>query len=64
MKLLPASAHVADALAAALRTCNRAANAASEVAFDRDLKRRNGLQEAVYPVRPVAWALRSAARSA
>ncbi|MFF3592531.1 RNA-guided endonuclease InsQ/TnpB family protein [Streptomyces sp. NPDC002387] len=48
VKLLPASAHVADALAATLRTCNRAANAASEVAFDRDLKRRNGLQEAVY----------------
>ncbi|MFE0545618.1 RNA-guided endonuclease InsQ/TnpB family protein [Streptomyces sp. NPDC058891] len=48
VKLLPASAHDADALAATLRACNRAANAASEVAFDRDLKRRNGLQEAVY----------------
>lgn len=48
VKLLAASAHDADALAATLRACNRAANAASEVAFDRDLKRRNGLQEAVY----------------
>ncbi|WP_223268300.1 RNA-guided endonuclease InsQ/TnpB family protein [Streptosporangium nondiastaticum] len=42
------SAHDADALAATLRACNRAANAASEVAFARDLKRRNVLQEAVY----------------
>ncbi|MBW5481198.1 RNA-guided endonuclease InsQ/TnpB family protein [Streptomyces bambusae] len=48
VKLLPASAHDADALAATLRACNRAANAASEVAFTRDLKRRNVLQEAVY----------------
>lgn len=48
VKLLPASAHDADALAATLRACNRAANAASEVAFARDLKRRNGLQDAVY----------------
>ncbi|MFF6886098.1 RNA-guided endonuclease InsQ/TnpB family protein [Streptomyces sp. NPDC012421] len=48
VKLLPASAHDADALAATLRTCNRAANAASEVAFAKDLKRRNVLQDAVY----------------
>lgn len=47
-KLLPASAHDADALAATLRACNRAANMASEVAFAKDLKRRNVLQEAVY----------------
>ncbi len=45
---MPASAHDADALAATLRACNRAANAASEVAFAKDLKRRNVLQEAVY----------------
>lgn len=48
VKLLPASAHDADALAATLRACNRAANAASEVAFAKDLKRRNMLQDAVY----------------
>ncbi|MEU5143773.1 transposase [Streptomyces sp. NPDC021139] len=48
VKLMPASAHDADALAATLRACNRAANAASEVAFAKDLKRRNVLQEAVY----------------
>nr|WP_254395077.1 transposase [Streptomyces sp. AC512_CC834] len=48
MKLLSASAHDADALAATLRACNRAANTASDVAFTRDLKRRNVLQEAVY----------------
>lgn len=48
VKLLPASAHDADALAATLRACNRAANAASEVAFAKDLKRRNVLQDAVY----------------
>ncbi|MBP0460360.1 transposase [Streptomyces bomunensis] len=48
VKLLPASAHDADALAATLRACNRAANAASEVAFAKNLKRRNGLQDAVY----------------
>ncbi|GAB2812787.1 RNA-guided endonuclease TnpB family protein [Streptomyces daliensis] len=46
--MLPASAYDADALAATLRACNRAANAASEVAFAKDLKRRNVLQEAVY----------------
>lgn len=48
VKLLPASAHDADALAATLRACNRAANAASKVAFAKDLKRRNLLQDAVY----------------
>jgi putative transposase len=48
VKLLPASVHDADALAATLRACNRAANAASEVAFAKGLKRRNGLQDAVY----------------
>ncbi|GAA1922747.1 RNA-guided endonuclease TnpB family protein [Streptomyces sodiiphilus] len=48
MKLVPASAHDADALAATLRACNRAANRASEVAFAKDLKRRNVLQDEVY----------------
>ncbi|MDO0912632.1 transposase [Streptomyces sp. DT2A-34] len=48
VKLLPASAHDADALAATLRACNRAANAASEAAFAKGLKRRNALQDAVY----------------
>lgn len=48
VKLLPASAHDADTLAATLRACNRAANHASEVAFAKDLKRRNVLQQEVY----------------
>ncbi|MFW6694242.1 RNA-guided endonuclease InsQ/TnpB family protein [Streptomyces sp. MAR4 CNX-425] len=48
VKLLPVSAYDADALAATLRTCNRAANVASQVAFAKGLKRRNVLQEAVY----------------
>ncbi|MFJ7205327.1 RNA-guided endonuclease InsQ/TnpB family protein [Streptomyces sp. NPDC098789] len=48
VKLLPASAHDADALAATLRACNRAANRASEVAHAKNLKRRNVLQDAVY----------------
>jgi IS605 OrfB family transposase len=48
VKLLPASAHDADALVATLRACNRAANMASEVAFAKDLRRRNELQKAVY----------------
>ncbi|WP_168801372.1 RNA-guided endonuclease InsQ/TnpB family protein [Glycomyces buryatensis] len=48
VKLLPGSAYDADALAATLRACNRAANTASEVAFAKDLKRRNVLQDAVY----------------
>ncbi|MFD3537564.1 RNA-guided endonuclease InsQ/TnpB family protein [Streptomyces sp. NPDC058661] len=42
------SAHDADVLAATLRACNRAANAVSEVAFAKDLKRRDVLQDAVY----------------
>ncbi|AKG45106.1 transposase [Streptomyces xiamenensis] len=48
VKLLPASAYDVDALAATLRACNRAANRASEVAFAKDLKRRDVLQEKVY----------------
>ncbi|MFC8505496.1 RNA-guided endonuclease InsQ/TnpB family protein [Streptomyces sp. NPDC057411] len=48
VKLLPASAPDADALAATLRACNRAANWVSAVAHTRDLKRRNELQRAVY----------------
>jgi len=48
VKLSPASAYDADALAATLRACDRAANAASEVAFAKDLKRRNVLRDAVY----------------
>lgn len=48
VKLLPVSAHDEDALAATLRACNRAANHASEVAFAKDLKRRNVLQTEVY----------------
>jgi IS605 OrfB family transposase len=48
VKLCPSSAYDADALAATLRACNRAANAASEVAFAKGLKRRNALQDAVY----------------
>ncbi|MFF4405912.1 RNA-guided endonuclease InsQ/TnpB family protein [Streptomyces sp. NPDC001262] len=48
VKLLPVSAHDADALAATLRACNRAANIASEVAFGKGLKRRNVLQKEVY----------------
>ncbi|MBT2459316.1 RNA-guided endonuclease TnpB family protein [Streptomyces sp. ISL-86] len=48
VKLLPGSAYDADALAATLRACNRAANRASEVAFAKDLKRRNVLQDEVY----------------
>lgn len=48
VKLLPVSVHDADALAATLRACNRAANLASEVAFVKELKRRNVLQKEVY----------------
>ncbi|MCJ0873986.1 transposase [Streptomyces sp. AP-93] len=48
VKLLPASVYDADALAATLRACNRAANHASAVAFAEGLKRRNVLQEKVY----------------
>ncbi|GAB2883610.1 RNA-guided endonuclease TnpB family protein [Streptomyces mayteni] len=45
---MPESAYDADALTATLRACNRAANRASEVAFAKDLKRRNLLQKDVY----------------
>ncbi|MFD6327064.1 hypothetical protein ACFWOL_30430 [Streptomyces sp. NPDC058442] len=48
VKLLPVSAHDADALAATLRACNRAANLASEMAFRTGKVRRNALQAAVY----------------
>ncbi|MFB7345299.1 RNA-guided endonuclease InsQ/TnpB family protein [Streptomyces hydrogenans] len=48
VKLLPVSAYDVDALAATLRACNRAANHASEVAFTKNLKRRNALQKEVY----------------
>jgi outer membrane translocation and assembly module TamA len=48
VKLLSASADDADALAATLRACNRAAKRASEVAFGKGLKRRNELQPVVY----------------
>ncbi|MBP2581374.1 IS605 OrfB family transposase [Streptomyces sp. PvR006] len=48
VKLLPVSAQDADAPAATLRPCNRAANHASSVAFARNLKRRNTRQRAVY----------------
>ncbi len=47
VKLEP-SAYQADALAATLRACNRAANHVSEVAFRTGEKRRNGLQSMVY----------------
>ncbi|MFW6721616.1 hypothetical protein ACHZ98_15905 [Streptomyces sp. MAR4 CNY-716] len=48
VKLLPASAHDADAPAATLRACNRAATWVSEVAHAKGRKRRNELQEEVY----------------
>lgn len=48
VKLRPASAYEADALAATLRACNRAANWVSTVAYAKDLKRRNELQEETY----------------
>jgi IS605 OrfB family transposase len=48
VKLQPASAYEAEALAATLRACNRAANWVSAVAYAKDLKRRNELQEEVY----------------
>lgn len=48
VKLLPGSAYDADAMAATLRACNRAANRASEVAHAKGLKRRNVLQKEVY----------------
>ncbi|ARF78320.1 RNA-guided endonuclease InsQ/TnpB family protein [Kitasatospora aureofaciens] len=45
---LEVSAYQADALAATLRACNRAANHVSRIAFDSGEKRRNGLQPKVY----------------
>jgi hypothetical protein len=48
VKLRPVSAYEADALAATLRACNRAANWVSAVAYAKDLKRRNELQEETY----------------
>ncbi|MEV6741503.1 transposase [Streptomyces sp. NPDC051104] len=48
VKLVPGSVHDADALAATLRACNRAATWVSDTAYARGLFRRNELQEAVY----------------
>lgn len=48
VKLRPRSAHEADALAATLRACNQGANWVAMVAFTKNLKRRNELQEEVY----------------
>ncbi|MER7788158.1 transposase [Streptomyces sp. NPDC097640] len=47
VKLLP-TPEQASALEATLRACNRAANYASQVAFVKGLKDRNGLQKEVY----------------
>ncbi|MEU6145848.1 transposase [Streptomyces sp. NPDC047081] len=47
VKLLP-TLEQASALEATLRVCNRAAAYASQVAFDKGLKDRNGLQKEVY----------------
>ncbi|WP_223125889.1 RNA-guided endonuclease TnpB family protein [Streptomyces sp. TRM68367] len=47
VKLLP-TPEQASALEATLRACNRAASYASQVAFAKDLKDRNGLQKEVY----------------
>ncbi|WP_202918232.1 hypothetical protein [Streptomyces cavernae] len=47
VKLLP-TPEQASALEATLRTCNRAATYASQVAFAKGLKDRNGLQKEVY----------------
>ncbi|MCX5340471.1 RNA-guided endonuclease InsQ/TnpB family protein [Streptomyces atratus] len=47
MKLLP-TPEQASALEATLYACNRAATYASQVAFAKDLKDRNGLQREVY----------------
>ncbi|MGW7692227.1 RNA-guided endonuclease InsQ/TnpB family protein [Streptomyces asiaticus] len=47
VKLLP-TPEQASVLNATLRACNRAATHASQVAFDRALKDRNGLQKEVY----------------
>ncbi|WP_326691158.1 transposase [Streptomyces sp. NBC_01795] len=48
VKLLPASVYEPDALAATLRSCNRAATWVSETAHAKGLFRRNALQQAVY----------------
>ncbi len=48
VKLLPGSAYDADALAAPLRACNRAANRVSEVAFGTGKVRRDALQKETY----------------
>ncbi|MDH6132409.1 putative transposase [Kitasatospora sp. MAA4] len=48
VKLLTASAHDADALAATLRACNRAASYTAKVAFETGTYGRNDLQKAVY----------------
>ncbi|MFC3995539.1 RNA-guided endonuclease InsQ/TnpB family protein [Nocardiopsis sediminis] len=48
VKLVPVSAHDADALAATLRACNRAATWVSQAAHARGLFGRNALQRAVY----------------
>lgn len=47
VKLLPTPGQ-ASALEATLRACNRASTYASQVAFAKDLKDRNGLQKEVY----------------
>lgn len=48
VKLMPSSAHDADALAATLRACNRAANRVSQIAFRTGKVRRNELQDETY----------------
>ncbi|WP_324289374.1 transposase [Streptomyces sp. H34-S4] len=48
VKLMPGSGYDADALAATLRACNRAADHTSRVAFDTKMFRRNELQKAVH----------------
>ena len=47
VRLLPCAAQAA-AMAATLRTCNAAADRASQVAFERDARSRNDLQKLVY----------------
>jgi len=48
VKLLPGSAYDADALAATLRACNRAANRISQIAYRTGKVRRNELQKETY----------------
>ncbi|MFC3996231.1 hypothetical protein ACFOVU_09920 [Nocardiopsis sediminis] len=57
VKLMPASGHDADALAATLRACNRAATWVSATAHARGLFRRNELQQAVYHDTKATFAL-------